>query len=80
MCIRDRYLAEYEALPDGSFRLIERNCPTINVATAFSELCAQERQLYEALLGGKVVREQRLADGDNACAYRVFPPSSCTDT
>ncbi len=70
------YLAEYEALPDGSFRLIERNCPTINVAKAYSELCAQERQLYEALLGGQVVREQRIADGDGACAYRVFPPST----
>ncbi|MFQ3582005.1 MAG: ArsR family transcriptional regulator [Chloracidobacterium sp.] len=68
------YLADYEALPDGSFRLIERNCPTLNVAKVFSELCAQERQLYEALLGGKVVREQRIADGDGACAYRVFPP------
>ncbi|OYT71526.1 MAG: transcriptional regulator [Chloracidobacterium sp. CP2_5A] len=70
------YLAECEALPDGSFRLIERNCPTINVAKVYSELCAQERQLYEALLGGKVVREQRMADGDGVCAYRIFPPSS----
>lgn len=69
------YLAEYEALPDGSFRLIERNCPTINVAKAFSELCAQERQLYENLLGGRVVREQWMANGDGACGYRIFPPS-----
>ncbi len=74
------YLAEYEALPDGSFRLIERNCPTINVAKTFSELCAQERQLYEALLGGQVVREQWMANGDGACGYRIFPPSAAASS
>lgn len=70
------YLAEYHALPDGSFHLIERNCPTVSVAQEFSQLCQQEKRLYETLLGGEIIREQRIAGGDAMCAYRVFPPKA----
>jgi predicted ArsR family transcriptional regulator len=70
------YLAEYHALPDGSYQLIERNCPTIAVAYEFPQLCQQEKCLYAELLGGEIIREQRIAGGDRVCAYRVFPPSN----
>lgn len=70
------YLAEYHALPDGSFHLIERNCPTVSVAQEFPQLCQQEKRLYETLLGGEIIREQRIAGGDAMCAYRVFPPKA----
>ncbi len=68
------YLAECRKLADGSFLLVEKNCPTINVAYEFPQICQQERRLYAELLNCEVIREQRIAGGDQVCAYRILKP------
>lgn len=75
LLIERGYLAECQRMPDGSYTLIERNCPTINVAYEFSQVCHQEKRLYTELLGSEVIREQRIASGDQICAYRVLRPA-----
>lgn len=74
------YLAECQPLPDGSYLLVERNCPTISIAYEFSQICHQEKRLYAELLGCEVIREQRIAGGDQVCAYRILKPHSPQST
>ncbi|MBX7222013.1 MAG: ArsR family transcriptional regulator [Blastocatellia bacterium] len=74
LLIERGYLAECQRMPDGSYMLIERNCPTINVAYEFNQVCQQEKRLYAEVLGCDVIREQRIASGDQVCAYRVLKP------
>lgn len=53
-------------------RLIEHNCPFLNVATARPALCSLTVSTLSRLLGCRVVREHRFQDGDGRCAFRVL--------
>jgi DeoR family transcriptional regulator, suf operon transcriptional repressor len=64
------YLAE--ARVDGDdIRLLEHNCAVLDVATASPAACRAELDLFRAVLGGAVTREQHIAAGDRCCEYRV---------
>jgi predicted ArsR family transcriptional regulator len=68
------YAAEARRMKDGSFRLVQHNCPTENIATAYPQVCAQELRVYTETLGCQVVRECRISDGAAVCEYRILPP------
>ncbi len=65
------YMCEYEQLADGSFVLIEHNCPVDCVARRYSQLCVQELELYQDLLGVPITREATMAEGDLCCRYHI---------
>ena len=56
----------------GGFRLIEHNCPFLNVAMERPALCSVTVSLLSRLLGVSVVREQRFQNGDGRCSFRVI--------
>lgn len=56
---------------DGELRLIERNCPFLNVASRRPALCSVTVSTLSRLLGYRVVREKRFQDGDGRCVFRV---------
>lgn len=56
---------------DGELRLIERNCPFLNVSTRRPALCSVTVSTLSRLLGYRVVREKRFQDGDGRCVFRV---------
>lgn len=56
-----------------SIRLIERNCPFLNVASRRPALCSVTVSTLQRLLGVKVVREERFQSGHGRCAFRIFP-------
>lgn len=56
----------------NGIRLIERNCPYLNVATAHPALCSTSVSLLTRLLGVKVLREERFQSGDGCCAFRLL--------
>jgi predicted ArsR family transcriptional regulator len=58
--------------PDG-IRLIERNCPFLNVAVAHPALCSISVSMLTRLLGVRVVREERFQAGDRRCVFRILP-------
>ena len=64
------YQATLEA-DGGALYLVEGNCPSLEVARKFSQLCSAEAELYERLLEVPVVRETQIATGNSACRYRV---------
>lgn len=65
------YMSEYEQLDDGTFVLMQHNCPVDCVARLYPQLCAQEIALYEDLLGAQVIREAAISDGGLCCRYHI---------
>lgn len=66
------HMSEYESLPDGSFALIIHNCPLDCVAHQYKQLCAQDMELYQELLGMRMERENSIAEGHIYCRYHVI--------
>lgn len=58
---------------DDGFRIIERNCPFLNVALKRPTLCSVAVNVLTRLLGCKVVRVERFQNGDGRCVFRIFP-------
>jgi predicted ArsR family transcriptional regulator len=56
----------------GGFRLIERNCPFLNVAMQRPALCSVTVSALSRLLGVRVVREERFQHGHGRCVFRVI--------
>jgi predicted ArsR family transcriptional regulator len=57
----------------SGIRLIERNCPFLNVASRRPALCSVTVSALERLLGVSVVREERFQTGHGRCVFRVLP-------
>jgi predicted ArsR family transcriptional regulator len=55
----------------GQLYLEQSNCPNLQVAREYRELCHLERDLYRSLLGTEVEREEHLLCGGKCCRYRV---------
>ena len=53
-------------------RLIERNCPFLNVASRRPALCSVTVSTLQRLLSVKVVREERFQSGHGRCVFRVL--------
>ena len=56
----------------GGFRLIERNCPFLNIARQRPALCSVTVSALSRLLGVRVVREERFQHGHGRCVFRVL--------
>ncbi len=70
--LEDDPFISVEQTPGGAFRLVERNCPFLNVASRRPALCSLTVNTLSRLLGARVVREERFQAGDGCCAFRVL--------
>jgi len=62
---------DIETGPQG-VKLIEKNCPFLNVAMKHPALCSLTVSLLTRLLGFRVVREERFQTGHPRCVFRVL--------
>ena len=68
----DGYLAGFEALPDGSFRIVEHNCAVLDVAERYGQACSSEIAfLRQALPDARIERVSHMIAGAHSCAYRI---------
>jgi predicted ArsR family transcriptional regulator len=67
----DPYMAVRKSA-NGEIRLIENNCPFLNVATQQPALCSLTVGTLQNLLGVRVVREEKFQNGDRRCVFRVL--------
>lgn len=68
------YMAEWQANEDGSFTLIENNCPICAAAETCQDLCRGELRLFSSVLGGvEIEREEHILSGQRRCLYRITP-------
>ncbi len=57
---------------DGSTKLVETNCPYLEVARRRPALCSVTVSVLRRLLGRKVVRTQRFQDGHGRCVFKIL--------
>jgi DeoR family suf operon transcriptional repressor len=70
----DGYLAEFEALDDGTFRVTEHNCAVLDVAERFGKACSSEISfLREALPDARIERVSHMIAGAHSCGYAIAP-------
>ena len=75
----DGYLASIEAMPDGSFRIVEHNCAILAVASKYGTACGTELEfIREVLPDADVERVSHMMAGAHTCAYEVRPHGSRT--
>lgn len=68
------YMAEWQANEDGSFVLIENNCPICAAAETCQDLCRGELRLFAKVLGDvEIEREEHILSGQRRCVYRIAP-------
>lgn len=59
-------------IANGEARLIENNCPFLNVALERPALCSLTVATLSSLLDRKVVREETFQDGHGRCVFRLL--------
>ncbi|MHA0855655.1 helix-turn-helix transcriptional regulator [Paenibacillus sp. CMAA1364] len=65
------YMAEYEALEDGTYVIKEHNCPISQVANQYQHACRCELDLFKSLLQVDVERTECLSEGGTKCSYSI---------
>lgn len=56
----------------GALRLVEVNCPFLEVARRRPALCSVTVSVLRRLLGREVVRVERFQTGDGRCVFKVY--------
>src|SRR5437870_6691362 len=70
----DGYLADFDALPDGTFRITEHNCAILGVARRWGLACATEIDFIRGTLPeAKVERVAHMMAGAHVCRYEIVP-------
>jgi DeoR family suf operon transcriptional repressor len=70
----DGYLASFEAVDDGTFRIVEHNCAVLDVAERYGQACSSEIAfLRQALPDARIDRVSHMIAGAHSCAYVVVP-------
>ena len=68
------YLASWEKLPGGAFRIIEHNCAILAVAQRYGSACSSELAFIRAVLPDvSVERVSHMVHGARQCAYEIIP-------
>jgi DeoR family suf operon transcriptional repressor len=68
----DGYLATFEMLTPGLFRIVEHNCAIWAVAQRYGQACSSEIEFIRAVLPeADVERVQHMVAGAPHCAYEV---------
>lgn len=70
----DGYLADFESLADGTWRITEHNCAIFAVARRYGQACGSELGfLRDSLPEAEVDRVAHMVAGQHVCSYRVAP-------
>ena len=70
----DGYLADWEALDDGSYRITEHNCAVLGVAAKYGQACSSEIEFLRTVLSdAEVQRTAHMMAGEHRCAYVIRP-------
>lgn len=82
--LRDVYLegdpyCRVEHGDGGEAKLVEMNCPYLEVARRRPALCSVTVSVLRRLLGRRVVRSERFQDGDGRCVFRVLDETVAAD-
>ncbi len=67
------YMAQWSEHEDGSFVLVENHCPICAAAAVCQGFCRAELDVFRAVLGAEVRRDEHMLAGARRCAYTIAP-------
>lgn len=71
------YMVEYNKKADGSYEIINYNCPVYGIASTFTEVCENEKEvLQKTFPNSEVVSHSRITDGKKKCCWTISKPTS----
>lgn len=65
------YMANWEQINDGEYRIQEHNCPIAQIANQYDHACHCEINLFKTLLQADVQRTECIAKNGNKCVYLI---------
>ncbi len=68
------FLAEWEELDDGAYRLTESSCPYISVGQTHHEICTFDKGLITAILDVDVEQHSCILEGNSCCEFTFAQP------
>ena len=70
----DGYLASWEPMAGGGYRIVEHNCAILDVAKRYGNACSAEIEfLRKTLPDARIERVAHMMAGQHVCAYEVTP-------
>lgn len=71
------YMVEYSENADGSYNIVNYNCPVYNIASSYNEVCHNEKDvLQKTFPNSKVVSDSRIIDGKKNCCWTISKPET----
>lgn len=64
-------MCDWEKLSDGSFAIIQHNCPTYILSERYPQSCKYDQELFSRILDADVTSEQNMVLGDVQCRYTI---------
>lgn len=69
------YMIEYEKNEAGDYEVKNYNCPIINIASTYRQLCSNEKKVYAAIFPGSEVESKNcITRGDHYCHWIITKP------
>jgi len=70
---REGIVDSWEKLDDGTYHIVNEECPYLRLAELSDAACKSDRRSIELLIGADVEQTLRIVDGAPACEYIVRP-------
>lgn len=69
------FMIEYDQTTDGDYEIRNYNCPIINIASEYQQVCSNEKQvLGEVFPNSKVISRSCIASGGKFCNWIITKP------
>src|SRR5690625_4433499 len=69
------FMIEYHQTPNGDYEIRNYNCPIINIASKYQQVCSNEKKvLSDVFPDSKVISESCIATGGKYCKWVITQP------
>ena len=71
------YMVEWTKNQDGSYEIINYNCPIYSIASSYNEVCENEKDvLQKTFPNSNVISHSRIVDGKKNCSWTISSPKA----
>lgn len=73
------YMVEYEKTENGDYEMKHFNCPISNIASAYRQVCKNEKSVFQDVFpGSEVTSHSCITGGDAYCKWLITNPAKKT--
>ena len=71
------YMNEYKKTPEGDYEITNYNCPILNIASSYTEICSNEKKvLSDVFTDSEVISKTCITRGDIYCKWVITKPKT----